>query len=483
MKNLIYSLLTAALCLSVNSASAAEQGKPVTNYKEIQLPELNSMQVQKPERYVMENGMTVYLLEDHEVPLVNLSLRIYTGSRWEPADKAGLAEIVGEVMRTGGSEKFPGDKLDDELDNSATSIEIGIGRNEGSASINSLKHNFAHSLEILTDLLQNPSFPEEKIALCKQEIAGGIVRRNDDASGICSREFNRLLRGKDSPYGHQVELTTLANISREDMIQFHQQYFQPQNMILGVWGDFSSAEMKKQLAETLGQWKKGTAARPAVPGIDMKAAGTTGVYLVEKTDIEQSFIRMGHIGGLQSDPDYYALILLNDILGGGFSSRLFCHIRTDKGLAYHVGSSWSAGMDIPGTFVVSGSTKLASTSEFIRAAREEVERVIKEGVTEEELQRSKDTFLNGFVFEFDSTGKIVSRLMAYEYYGYPADTLEHFQENIEKVTCADILAAAKKHLKPQNMLILVVGNPEKFDKPLTEFGKVTPLDITIPGMR
>ena len=139
-------------------------------------------------------------------------------------------------------------------------------------------------------------------------------------------------------------------------------------------------------------------------------------------------------------------------------------------------------MDIPGTFIVSGSTKLASTAEFIRAAREEVEKVIKEGVTEEELQRSKDTFLNGFVFEFDSTGKIVTRLMAYEYYGYPADTLEHFQENIAKVTCAEILAAAKKHLKPQNMLILVVGNPEKFDKPLTEFGKVTPLDITIPGM-
>ena len=309
MKHLIYSLLTAALCLCVNSASAAEQGKPVTNYKEIQLPELNSMQVRQPERYVMENGMTVYLLEDHEVPLIDLSLRIYTGSRWEPADKAGLADIVGEVMRTGGSKKFPGDELDDELDNSATSIEIGIGRNEGSASINSLKHNFAHSLEILTDLLQNPVFPEEKIALCKQEIAGGIVRRNDDASGICSREFNRLIRGKDSPYGHQTELTTLANISREDLIRFHQQYFQPQNMILGVWGDFSAAEMKKLLAETLGQWKKGTAARPAVPGIDMKAAGTTGVYLVEKTDIEQSFIRMGHIGGLQSDPDYYALIL------------------------------------------------------------------------------------------------------------------------------------------------------------------------------
>ena len=483
MKNLIYSLLTAALCLSVNSTFAAEQGKPVTSYKEIQLPELNSMQIKKPERYVMENGMTVYLLEDHEVPLVNLSLRIYTGSRWEPVDKAGLADIVGEVMRSGGSEKVPGDELDDELDNNATSIEIGIGRNEGSASINSLKDNFSHSLEILTDILRHPSFPEEKIALCKQEIAGGIVRRNDDASGICSREFSRLLYGKDSPYGHQVELTTLVNISREDLIQFHQQYFQPQNMILGVWGDFNIAVMKKQLADTLGQWEKGTATRPVVPDIDMKAAGTTGVYLVEKTDVEQSFIRMGHIGGLQSDPDYYALILLNDILGGGFSSRLFCHIRSDKGLAYHVGSGWGAGMDIPGTFVVSGSTKLASTAEFIQAARDEVERITKEEVTEEELQQAKDTYLNGFVFEFDSTGKIVSRLMAYEYYGYPADTLEHFQENIGKVTRADILAAAKKHLKPQNMLILVVGNPEKFDKSLAEFGKVTPLDITIPGMQ
>lgn len=483
MKQLFfYCALCLSLCLCGQSALAEKEGQAVTNYKEIKRPALNPIQVRQPERFVMKNGLTVYLLEDHELPLVELGMRIYTGSRWEPVEKAGLAGIVAEVIRSGGSEKFPGDALDDELDQSATSVELGIGQNEGVASVNALKENFGRGLEILSDLLQNPAFPQEKIDLCKQELAGGITRRNDNASAICAREFMSLLRGKGSPYAHPVEFATLAAISREDVVAFHKQFFQPQNMILGICGDFDSAAMKGELEKYFGSWAKGTAPRPTPPAQDLKAAATHGIFLVEKTDVEQSFIRMGHMGGKESDPDYYALILMNDILGGGLSSRLFCNVRSDKGLAYSVGSDWGAGMDVEGTFQASGSTKLASTGEFIKAVRGEIVRMTEGGVTQEELDRSKNSALNGFVFEFDSTDKIINRLMTYEYYGYPADTLEHFQENIAKVTREDILAAAQKHLHPDQLAILVVGNPEKFDVSLDQWGPVTPIDISIPGI-
>jgi len=172
---------------------------------------------------------------------------------------------------------------------------------------------------------------------------------------------------------------------------------------------------------------------------------------------------------------------MDDILGGGFSSRLFCNVRSDRGLAYSVGSSWAAGMDVPGIFLASGSTQLATTVQFINAVKEEIERICREEVTLEELDRSKKTYLNGFVFSFDSTGKIISRLMAYDYYGYPADTLEHFQEKIAQVTQADVLTAARKHLRPDRLAIMVVGNPEKFDQALSVLGEVKTLDITIPG--
>jgi|LSQX01.3.fsa_nt_gb zinc protease len=481
LKKLLVSALALSLCICAGSASAQGQNQPATHFRQLQVPPLNSIEVQKPERTVLENGLTLYLMENHELPLIDAQLLVYTGSRWEPISKAGLASIVGEVIRSGGSERFPGDALDDELDNCATSIEVGIGQNQGSASISSLAENFPRALEILSDLIRQPVFPQEKIDLCKKEMSGSILRRNDDASSICAREFSRLLKGKDSPYGHQVELATLEAISREDLVGFHAEYFQPQNMILGIWGDFKSAEMKELVQKQFGTLTKGTAPRPAIPAVDEEAMAASGVFLIEKTDVEQSFIRLGHSGGKQSDPDYYALVIMDDILGGGFSSRLFCSVRSDKGLAYSVGSSWGAGMDVPGIFLASGSTQLATTVQFINAVKEEIERICREEVTLEELDRSKKTYLNGFVFSFDSTGKIISRLMAYDYYGYPADTLEHFQEKIAQVTQADVLAAARKHLKPDHLAIMVVGNPEKFDQPLSVLGQVKTLDITIPG--
>lgn len=484
MKKTIYFWICCSLLFLVQSEIFAEEAQPVTpikHYQDLKLPELNPIQVKHPERYVMENGLTVYLQEDHEVPLITAEMYIYVGARWEPVEKAGLASITGEVIRTGGSERFPGDALDEELDRNAVRLEVGIGANNGGVSLSCLKETFERGLEIMADIVRSPSFPREKIDLCKRELIGSIQRRNDEAGGICSREFNRLIYGTNTAYGHQSEILTVMAITREDIVEFHRSYFQPQNMILGIVGDFDTAQMKEMLNRCFGSWEKGSAPRPVPPALDEEISKTGGIFLVEKTDVEQSFIRMGHLGGLQSDQDYYAMSLLNYILGGGFSSRLFCNVRSDKGLAYSVGSHWQAGMDVPGIFVAAGSTRNSATVEFIETVRAEIENICRNGVTEEELNHARESALNRFVFAYDSAGKIMRRLIYYEYFGYPADRLEHYIENIRKVTREDILAAARKHLHPDNLVVLVVGNPAEFGKPLSKLGEVQKIDITIPG--
>jgi len=448
--------------------------------KDIVYPKLNDIKVPQTQRFVLPNGMTVFLLEDHELPTVRASAMIRTGSRHEPAPKAGLAAITAEVMRTGGSVSRPGDKLDDELDRLAATVEFGMSRSSGSASISCLKEDTERAFTILADLLRNPAFPQDKLDLEKQQGRAGISRRNDDAMGIHGREMRRLVYGKNSPYAYQAEYATLDSITREDLVAFHKRYYQPENVILGVWGDFNAADMKALIERTLGVWPKGGNPRPDTIAVDSSLAAKPGVYHIEKSDVNQSNIGLIRIADKMNDPAYYANTVMADILGGGFASRLFNKIRTEMGLAYASSANYSPGMDIPGTLSVFVGTKSETTMKAIEAMQGELRKLAESEVTDAELKLSKESILKGEAFDYASTGQVIGRLMSYEYYGYPADFLQRFRAGIEKVTKADVLASAKKWLRQDQFILLVLGKSADFDQPLSKLGPVTPVDITIP---
>jgi predicted Zn-dependent peptidase len=455
---------------------------PPSTFKELKFPPLNQIKVPEPTRFELPNGMTVYLLEDHEVPIISASAIVRVGSRWEPVSKSGLAAITGTVMRTGGTKSRGGNQLDDELDRLGAAVETAIGDDSGSASLSVLKEDADKGLAILADILQNPAFPEDKIELSKIEQREGIARRNDDAGSIAEREFGRILYGKDSPYGHQPEFDTINAIKREDLIAFHEQYFQPENVILGAWGDFQTADMRARIERVFAGWKRGGKPRPEPPEWDYKSAvSRAGVYFVAKDDVNQSTVYMGEIGGKRSDPDYFALQVMNTILGGGFSSRLMNNVRSNLGLAYTVYSVWAAAWDRPGLFVGSGGTKSETTVKMTNAITQEIKRIRESEPSDDDLARAKDAILKGFAFEFDSTGKILQRLMVYDYYSYPHDYLQRYRDNIDKVTRNDVLRVAKEHISPEHFVILVLGKQADFDQPLSTLGPVHPVDITIPG--
>jgi len=448
-------------------------------YQRLQYPKLRDLQVPEVERVTLPNGMQLFLLEDHELPLINVSALIRTGSVCEPADQIGLAGLTGTVMRTGGTTGKTGDEIDEQLEQIAAMVETGIGRSSGSARMSVLKEDVDMGLSVLADVLMNPVFREDKIELAKISARTGIARRNDSPGGIASREYGKLIYGPDSVYARQTEYATIDNISRDDLVAFHRKFYHPNNTMLAVWGDFESAPMVAKIKDAFKDWQKADVELPPVPEVKYEFPAT--VNAIRKDDMSQSIIRLGHVGGLMSDPDYHALMVMNEILGGGFTSRLFKNVRSRQGLAYSVGGAYRSDYDHPGMFSLSCQTKLGSTVHAINAIVEEVRKMTQEEVTDEELALAKDGFLNSFVFNFDSKGQIVNRLMTYVYYGYPADFLQKTKENVEKVTKADVQRVAKAHLRPDKLQILVVGRPDDLDQPLSTLGEVKTIDITIPA--
>jgi predicted Zn-dependent peptidase/outer membrane lipoprotein-sorting protein len=458
----------------------AQQRRPgPLHYKKLQYPALRPLQIPEPFRVQLENGLIVYLLEDRSLPLIGGSVMVRTGSRYEPADKIGLAGIAGQVMRTGGTSSRTGEELDELLESAGASVETFIGVASGGARLSVLKEDIEMGLQVLADILQHPAFREEKIELAKVSARTAISRRNDQVGSIAFREYNRLIYGPMHPYARITEYATIENITRQDLIDFHTKYYAPNNTILALWGDFDVNEMKKKVDAAFGTWRRKEIAIPPIP--QPRLANARSVHFVRKDDVNQSTIYMGHLGGMLNDPESAPLNIADQAFGGASASRLFKRIRTEQGLAYSVGSFWGESFDYPGLFFLSGSTKSETTVKMIRSLLREFEDVVTSGITEDELKYAKDSYLNSFVFRYDTKGKIINQLVTLEYFGYPKDFILRQQSEVQRATREDVKNAVKNRWKPDILTILVVGNVNDFDEPLSAFGApVKEIDITIP---
>jgi len=430
----------------------------------------------KVDRVVLENGMILYLLEDHDLPIFNITARIRTGAIYEPQEKAGLASLTGFVMRSGGTVSMPADKMNEELEFMAASVETAIDRESGSANLSTLRKDIDKSLKIFADVLMNPAFPEDKIRMRKDEVIESIRRENDNPAQIAQREFRKIMYDSKHPYSRKVEgtLESIEKIARDDMIAFHKKYFHPNNIILGISGDFNKDEIIKKLNTVFAGWKKEEIQFPEVPKVDRRFE--KAVFYVYK-DINQANVIMGHLGIHRKSPDYFPVMIMNFILGGGsFTARIPGRIRSDEGLAYSAYSAFQTSRDI-GMFFVSCQTKLESTNRVISIALEETEKIRKSPIDKEELTQAKETFMNQFVFRFTTSASIVGQKVDIEYEELPLTYLETYLDNVQSVTHEDVQRVARKYLHPDEIKILVVGDKEKFDKPLDSFGKVNVIEL------
>ncbi|NES80904.1 MAG: insulinase family protein [Moorea sp. SIO2B7] len=449
------------------------------HYNELEFPPLKEVQLPEYDRYELDNGMVVYLVEDHDLPLVSGSALIRTGSRLEPSEQIGLADLVGMVMRSGGTEKHSPDQLNQMLEQRAAIVETSINNSSGSAGFEALSEDLETVFNLFAEVIRYPAFLADKLELAKTQIRGGIARRNDDPGDIASREFRKLIYGESSPYARTIEYKTLDNIDGEDVINFYQQYFHPDKIILGIVGDFEREKMKRLVEKAFGDWKSSsTATESSIPSASQKYEG--GIFFVNQPQLTQSNIMLGHLGGKLDSPDYPALSVLNGVING-FGGRLYNEVRSRQGLAYSVYGLWSPRYDYPGMFIAGGQTRSDATVTFVKSILSEIEKIRNTPITKEELAYAKESILNSFVFNFQDPGQTLSRLMRYEYFGYPADFIFKYQQGVKATTIKDVQRVAQKYLQPEQIVTLVVGNAEEIQPPLSSLGKeVKTVDISIP---
>lgn len=471
-KRIIVTFLVMLIMMFWANSLALAQKSPRDDFDFSRLRKIEMPDIKQAE---LKNGMKLLLVEDHQYPTIDLRAMIGVGSIYEPEDKIGLAAVTGTVLRTGGTETMSGDDIDQILETLGARVETKIGQNSGYVYVSVLKEDIGKGIDILSDILMHPAFAEDKIKLARIEQRAMISRRNDNVWSISNREFSSIIYGKSSPYARYPEYATIDAISRDDIVSFYEKYFHPNNIIFAAWGDFKTADMRKQLETAFAAWQPEVIEFPSKPKVDYQYKQS--VHFVQKSDLNQTNIQMGHIGGMLDNPDYPALTVMNQILS---YDRMFKVIRAQEGLTYAPWGYYGAQFDHPGVFNCGTQTKSATTVYAIRMMLDEVKRMTQEEVTDEELARAKDAYLNGYVFNFDSKEKIIQRMMTYAYFDYPMDFIERTKNGIEKVSKADVLRVAQTYLRPDELQILVVGKQEDFDEPLSTLGQVHEIDITIP---
>jgi predicted Zn-dependent peptidase len=430
----------------------------------------------QPERFSLKNGLTIHLLRDPELPIVDLAFFLRGGSVYDPADKPGLAEVATHLMRTGGSSTLSPDQVDETLEGLPAELSIEAASDALSGSLSCLKPRFPEALAVLAGLLRTPRFDAARLEVEKAQLVESIRRRWDDPGTIADAHFRFVALGADSPWARLATVQSIAGIGRDDLVAFHRRFVRPGSLVLAVSGDFEPETMKALLKRTFADWSGPSTPLPALAKIGDGIPH--GVSLIDRP-LTQSSIVVGDIGATRFDPDKFPLFVLNYILGeGGFSSRLMKEVRSARGLAYSVHGGVGTDSD-RGLLEISCRTRADATVQAIEAIRDVVKRLREEGPTDQEVRGAKEARLNSFVFTVDGTAAYMQAYLFYLYYGYPVDYLKTWRDNLARVTREDVQRAARRFLHPERLAFLVVGDAKKFDRPLASLGdgeaKVIPL--------
>jgi predicted Zn-dependent peptidase len=467
-KKVFIMLLAAVLAVSFASlAFAAKRQHPSKlKYEPLKVTTPTAVELALP------NGLTGFFIEDHEIPVVDVVLLVKT--YYPDKGKYGLNEMAQWVIRNGGTEKWPADKLNDELEFLAANIEVYGGNLSTMIAVNCLKKDLPRVLEIFGDLVMNPALPGDKVDMKRKTMLEDIRRKNDEPNAVVRREYAKLVYG-DHPYGWESTTASVGAITRDDLAAFHATYFHPNNAIVGISGDVTKDEIVGMLDKAFAGWQKADVTIPAVPEIAAAPAQSVSYAFM---DINQAYLSIGHLGINANNPDRCAVNIMNFILGGGsFTSWITEQVRSDEGLAYSAGSRYSADAFQKGVFSAFAQTKADACSRATTIIIEQIKKMRDAGPTADEVKKAVDSYVNGQVFDSESKSQVVRRLVQLRFEGRPLDTPEKDMETYAKLTVADIKAAAQKYLQPDKLTMLFVGNSQLFDRPLSDFGTVNEIKL------
>jgi zinc protease len=409
-------------------------------------------------RIKLENGMVLLLSERHEIPMVTVHMAIKAGSTAVPEDKPGLASITASLL-TQGTKKRTANQIHKEIDFIGGSLSTSGGEDFSWANLRVLKKDIRTGLDLLSDVLLHPLFDQQEIDRKVKETLAEIQRQKEEPAIVANQAFAKAVFGSHA-YGRTNDEVAayLPKLTRKDIIDFYSSRYGPVNTIIAVVGDVSQKEIVDLLNDYFKTWQM--KAQPLPAEVPLPAIDKTVVKKIDK-DVAQANIDMGHIGISRENPDFYAVVVMNYILGGGgFSSRLMDNIRDNKGLAYDVHSGFSAQKE-PGAFTVTIQTKNESANEVIYETQKEIRRIQSELVSEKELADAKSYLSGSFPLRMDTYAKIAGMLTSIEIYRLGLDYPKRYPALINSVTREDVRRVAKKYLHPDKMVIVVVANLKK----------------------
>ncbi len=469
MKKLILLIIvTAVFAISLSIPSVASERPHPSKLK------FPPLKVTTPEviDVALSNGLGGFLIEDHEIPVVDVVLLVKT--QFPDRGKYGLNEMARWVMRNGGSSDWPAEKLNDELEYLAARIEVSGDNLSTTVSLNCLKKDLPRILELFSDIVINPVFPDDKVEMRRKTMLEEIRRKNDEPNAVSRREFAKLIY-RDHPFGWETTVETVNAITREDLVGFHETYFHPNNAIIGISGDVTKNEIVAALEEALGDWGPANVEIPRVPELTVSPSPSCNYAYM---DINQAYITIGHQGITSNNPDRCAVNIMNFILGGGsFTSWITEKVRSDEGLAYRARSRYTSDPWVKGMFTAVAETKADAYSRAMTLMMDLIERMRDVGPTEDEVKKAVDSYVNSQVFDYESKAQVVRRLVRLRFEERPLDTPERDMETYSKLTVEDIRDAARRYLHPHKLTLLVVGNAELFDRPLSDFGAVSEIRL------
>jgi len=475
VKRILFSLCLAFQLALIPNLAMGAIGEAKEILERLEASEQKRVTLPDIEKGTLSNGLNYYILEDHELPIAQVVVFIKGGTIYDPVEKSGLTTMTASLIRNGGTETMTPQEVDEYLDDMAASIEITPDREYLVAALKCHSDHFDAVLNLFFDLLFSPRFDLERFDLIKKHFENSILRRADSPDTLSATGYRALLYGRGNSWGAYPTTESVSSITVEDIQAMHRRFFRPDQMIVGVTGDVTGGKVLSLLKEP----KK---VSEPLEDIKMPVASPspkTGLHIIDKSGT-QVIVNMGQLGSDRFNPDKYAIIIMNDVLGGaGFKKRLPALIRVEKGLAYSVWSSYTFGpKEVPGLFRVYLATKTESARDAVDLVDMEVERFIAgEDLTADEVARSQESILKRLIFEYESAADIVSNVVRFNYFGYPDDYIEKYGVEIGKVTLDDVKRVAKKYLNPESFQIVIVGEEAVLRKQFKDYVTVETLTI------
>ena len=426
---------------------------------EFQLPEVDQL--------TLSNGIRLYLKEDHELPLVQVTALVGSGELASDPAQKGFDDLFAATLRTGGTATWSPDAFEEHVDQLAIDLGAQMGPYFTQLDLSLRADNLAQGFELLTELLRRPQFAVDRLELQRLQALERVRRQNDNPGSIARRLLVEAIY-PDHPLGLSPTLESLAAVSRDDLVAYHSTYFAPNNLWLAISGDFDRDQLLNLAEASFGDWMPRQVPEQIIPEV---TPADRGQVQYVRRDIPQTTLLIGDLGLTKDDPDQYAAIVLNYILGGGsFNSRLMREIRSDRGLAYSVYSYFQVGRRLPGSFVAGTETKNESVVEALDLMRSIMADLCDQPVTSAELDLAKDSLINSFVFGFDDTHAVVTQQVRLDFFDYPQDYLNRYRSRIAEVTIEDVQRVAKKFIRPAHQQVVLIGNTEPYLGRLEQFG-------------